>query len=179
LNFPESEVTAVRGRKIEGEKEYQLNVQVRVLIKATRQSVNAGPPVSERSYSKSAELVPGNIVVNQTMGPYAPVRTQDADVVFEVLDLRPNKDKGVAAFTSVRLRDLNDQAPHDMVLHLKIRDEETTRASEASLYVTLQFQYSKVVPIRNKIYMVQEKLREVERELARLKAGRAKEPEIK
>jgi hypothetical protein len=175
LNFPEKEVEAVRGELVEGAKEYPLRVQLKVTIKATRQAVSAGPPVTDKSYSRPIDLKSGVIPVNQNMGPYAPIRTQDADVLFEVIDLRADKDKCVSAFVSVRLRELQDQQPHDMVLHFKMRHEETgTRASEASLYVTLLFQYSKVVPVRNRIYSVQEKLREVERELSRLKAGRSK-----
>jgi hypothetical protein len=46
------------------------------------------------------------------------------------------------------------------------------KASEATLYVSGLFQFSKVAPIRSVVTGVQERLRAVEKELATLKCGK-------
>lgn len=78
-------------------------------------------------------------------GPFAPIRTQDADIVFDVLDMRLNRNEAIIATTSMRLRELQDQESHDLVLHLKIRHEDgDLYPSGASIYLTMLFNYSKV-----------------------------------
>ena len=41
-----------------------------------------------------------------------------------------------------------------------------------NLYLSIRFQYSKVVPIRRRIFETQGQLREIERKLALIKAGK-------
>ncbi len=56
---------------------------------------------------------------------------------------------------------------------MKIRAQDgELKASSAKLYVNLTFQYSKIVPIRNKIYLIQDQIQGIERQLAMLKAGK-------
>lgn len=155
----------------------QRRIKVRINIKGTRQTaVAAGPPLSPKSDSNVVQLVDGSAILNQSLGPFAPISTQDADVIFDVLDMSKDANGASCATGSVKLRDINDQNSHDKVLYLKVRDEEgNLEPSDARIFVTLQFQYSKVVPIRNRIYEVQDRLRVVERELAQVKAGRADE----
>jgi hypothetical protein len=50
--------------------------------------------------------------------------------------------------------------------------------SSASIYVTLLFQYSKVSPIRSRIYGIQDKIRAVDKELNRIKSGNEKENDV-
>ena len=50
--------------------------------------------------------------------------------------------------------------------------------SSATLYVTMLFQFSKVSPIRSRIYGIQDKLRAVEKELNRIKGGKEKENDV-
>ena len=155
----------------------QQRVKVRIAIKGARQSaVPAGPPLSPKSDSNVVQLVEGSAILNQSLGPFAPISTQDADVVFEVIDMSRDANEASCATGSIKLRDINDQNSHDKVLYLKIRDEDgNLEPSDARIFVSMQFQYSKVVPIRNRIYEVQDRLRLVERELAQVKAGRGEE----
>ena len=56
----------------------------------------------------------------------------------------------------MRLRDLQDQEQKDVVKFLKLRESSgELRLSQSGLYLTIHFQYSKVAPIRAKIYTVQ------------------------
>jgi hypothetical protein len=76
----------------------------------------------------------------------------------------------------MRLRELQDQEQKDIVKYLKLRQASgELKLSQAGLYLTVHFQYSKVSPIRARIYAVQDKLRLVEKELTRLRSGREKE----
>jgi hypothetical protein len=76
----------------------------------------------------------------------------------------------------VSLPNRQDQEVHDVVKYLKLRTSTgELKLSQAGLYLTLHFQYSKVAPIRAKIYTVQDKLRVVEKDLFRLRSGKEKE----
>ena len=137
-----------------------------------------------------------------SLGPFAPIRSQDADVVFDVLDMRPNMNQASIgtvrwvkdpsppptflpsvsthtnlvytlrtypvpfvppppplpppSISSMRLRDLQDQEQKDVVKFLKLREASgELKLSQSGLYLTIHFQYSKVAPIRAKIYTVQ------------------------
>ena len=58
------------------------------------------------------------------------------------------------------------------------QDNGTLLASSSSIYVTLLFQFSKVSPIRARIYGVQDKLRTIDKELTRIRSGNEKEIDI-
>ena len=67
-------------------------VRLRVIIKGTRAGgVSAGPPLGPRSYSNTLVPLDGIVSLNQSLGPFAPIRTQDADIVFDVLDMGVNR----------------------------------------------------------------------------------------
>jgi len=67
-----------------------------------------------------------------------------------------------------------------MIIDLKIRAESGALIpSNARIFLNVCFQYSKLVPVRNKIYEHQDKLRRIEKELARLKAGQFEEKDEK
>jgi hypothetical protein len=148
-------------------------VRVRVLIKGHRQrGPPAGPPKGPNSDTATRKLDnDGRIVFNQVMGPYAPIRTQDADVVFEIIDMSQKNAADVSLATaSVKLRDLLDQKTHNEVINLQFREDDgTLRPSEARLFVSLLFMYSKVVPIRNKLYALQDRVRQIDRQIGEIK----------
>ena len=74
--------------------------------------------------------------------------------------------------TSIRLKELQDQESHDLSLHFKMRQENgDLTPSEAHIDFNILFQFSKAQPIRSKIAATKEVLRQVELDLARLKAG--------
>eukprot|EP01035_Chromulina_nebulosa_P020166 gene20166-26180_t len=153
----------------------QKQVKVRLIIRGTKQGalVSAGPPVGPLSDTGIIKLTDeGNASINQSLGPFAPIRTQDADAVFEILDMSPNSNEASIANASIKLRELQDQLNHDLALHLKKQTNNTKKLSEAKLFVSVKFEYSKVVPLRNRIYSVQDKLRQLEKSLAAIKSGR-------
>ena len=70
----------------------------------------AGPPVGPNSYTRTRKLdAKGNAVFNQVLGPFAPIRTTDANLIFELIDMNPLSAGVVAAFATIRLRELLDQ----------------------------------------------------------------------
>lgn len=154
----------------------KLTARVRVDIKGYGiNNANAGPPLSaERSYSNPLEFNnDGFASINQSLGPFAPIRTQDADVVFDIVLSGANQIEKSIATASVKLRELSEQKPVDMHPHLKVRNKVSGvfEPSEARIFLTLTFQYSKLVPLRNSIYELQDELRQVEKNLSKLKAG--------
>jgi len=113
------------------------------------------------------------------MGPYAPIRTQDADIQFDILEITPTSANSIAT-CSIYLRDLQDQKPKDHILELKLRAESgDLLPSNARIFANICFQFSKLVPVRNRIYEHQDKLRKYEKELARLKTGTVEDKDEK
>jgi len=155
-------------------------VKIRVAIKGRKGGAPAGPPINAASDSKILTVVDGSAQINQSMGPYAPIRTQDADVCLDIIEITPTSNSVSLATTSIYLRDLQDQKPRDMIIDLKIRSESGALIqSNARIFLNICFQYSKLVPVRNKIYEHQDKLRKIEKELARLKAGHLEDKDEK
>ena len=146
-------------------------IKVRISIRAIRKGTQVVPPFGDLCDSSPLVLsTTGNSQIDQVMGPYAPIRAIDAEVVFDVLNL--NEDEASIAVAVISLRELQDQVPHDMVLPLKVLLLNGKLASTGRLFLNMHFQFSRVLPIRRRIYEVQGKLREVERDLALLKAGK-------
>ena len=54
------------------------------------------------------------------MGPYAPIRTLDADVIFDIIDSRPEMNSAIVGRASIRLRDLQEQKRLEKVPRLSI-----------------------------------------------------------
>lgn len=150
------------------------SIKVRLSIKGPKVlGQPAGPPPSSLSESSTVQVKDGTAQLNQSIGPIAPIRTLDAEAVFEIIDMAPTVSEASIAIASIRLRDLQDQQPVDKVLHLKLRlASGELMQSDARLFVRLTFNYSKVVPMRNKIYQIQDKLRIIEKDLATIKAGK-------
>jgi hypothetical protein len=102
------------------------------------------------------------------IGPFAPIRTQDADVVLELIESKDNTPDTVVSSSSIRLRELSSQQTMNKVLNMPIRREDGSSGKDNTtgrLFVSFNFQYSKVVPIRNNIYEVQDKIRHVDKSL--------------
>jgi len=159
------------------------NVRIKVDIASIDRSSNdAGPPVGDHSYSKLADITPekGIAVFDQVVGPFFPIKTLKAYIKFDVLDGRKEKNNAVVGTAKVDLTELQEQTEIEKQLPIKIiKDDDAadTKESFAKLYVKLQFSYSKVLPLRTKIYHIQDSLREVEKQLVKLKAGNVEEKE--
>eukprot|EP01034_Spumella_vulgaris_P022487 gene22487-28615_t len=159
-----------------GKNAKALPIKLRVSFVSTK----AGAPAPAPAFGDLADTKlklsldrNGVVVINQSLGPFAPIRTIEADAVFDVMFVSDKQDPIKLASAYISLRDLHDQAQQNKILTLKIKQKDgTEKQSAARLYVNLTFQYSKVVPIRNRVYFVQDKLQTLERELSRLKAGK-------
>eukprot|EP01038_Epipyxis_sp_PR26KG_P012127 gene12127-16235_t len=162
-------------------------IKIRISIKPTKSGQSAPcPPLGALGDSRELPVSIDGMVphINESLGPFAPIRTIDAEVVFNILDMDPSKNEANIGTTSVPLRDLRDQTQHSRSIHVSLRkmdgtlqlqsssQNEKNPSSNTLLYVNLTFQYSKVVPLRNKVFSIQDKLQTLDRELARLKAGR-------
>ena len=109
------------------------------------------------------------------MGPYAPIKTIDAEARFAILVYEDVKNKDASymiAYGTVPLRELQDQEEHRKTITLKRYDGSV---GNARLFLKLRFEYSKVKPARKKIFHLQGKLRQIEKDLASVKAGVWKE----
>eukprot|EP01041_Mallomonas_annulata_P010566 gene10566-22045_t len=130
---------------------------------------------SLQEYTASYPLSSSIIAFNQSIGPFAPIKTLDADIIFDVIDTSPDANDAILASATVKLRDLTDQQQHDKVLHLKTRTEtgelELAKNSKAKLFVQLVFMFSNIVPLKTKIYHLQDQLRQVDKEVYTLRSG--------
>lgn len=150
--------------------------KIRVDIKGTKPGGAApAPPFGALADSSLLTLKPDDSVsIQQSLGPFAPIRTIHAMVHFNVLNMSQSAYEANIATASVPLRDLQDQAQHDKILNLSIRCiDGSLKHSNAQLYVNLTFQYSKVVPIRSKVYLIQDKMHSIDRDLVQLRSGKS------
>lgn len=127
------------------------------------------PSVTDSRSYNAADV----ISLSQAMGPFAPIRTIDADVYFHIIHINTT-DNTVLTLASahVSLRELQDQLSHDLILYFKLPDfNNQMKTSKSALYVNCIFQYSKIVPIRNNVLIIQDKLQSIEQQLVKLKSG--------
>eukprot|EP00607_Mallomonas_marina_P007921 CAMPEP_0182424902 /NCGR_PEP_ID=MMETSP1167-20130531/11176_1 /TAXON_ID=2988 /ORGANISM="Mallomonas Sp, Strain CCMP3275" /LENGTH=1098 /DNA_ID=CAMNT_0024605071 /DNA_START=247 /DNA_END=3543 /DNA_ORIENTATION=+ len=118
------------------------------------------------------------IEFRQALGPFAAIRTMHAEVLFElVLVGHPDI---VVATAIIPLFDLSDQKMHEVEVHMdhvsdalkvKIDKDVPIKMRGSDLHVSLQMQYSKIVPLRERIVQLQEDLVRTEQYLSMLKSG--------
>jgi hypothetical protein len=120
----------------------------------------------------------GIAVFDQALGPFAPIRSLDAVIQFDVLDDTPLKNRPSIGKAQISLRELQDQNQAEKTLTVKfpkVSDDDDPNAEiqydYAKLFVVLHFQFSKVQPLRTRIYHLQDELRGVEKDLSELKVG--------
>jgi hypothetical protein len=87
----------------------------------------------------------------------APIRTQDAELAFDVTLKRTGRPPRRLGTCKVALRELADQLEKDLPISVARKNAagrwETT---SARLFVKVKFMYSKIVPLRNRIYILRE-----------------------
>ncbi len=154
----------------ESDDKFKLRVNI---VSTSKVVAQAGPPISDKSYCTQfmfkdgdSQFAKGNI---QNLGPFAPIRTFDAEIHLEIME---TKKDAIVAKCIVPLRDLSEQVPQQKTLYAKVQSGTTWVPSECKIHVELFFQYSKIVPLRNKIYEITDRLRETEKQLALIKAGK-------
>lgn len=155
----------------ESDDQFKLRVNI---VSTSKVISQAGPPLDDNK-SKSpmftfkdgdSQFAKNNI---QSMGPYAPIRTFDAEIHLEIMETKKN---AIIAKCIVPLRDLSEQVPQQKTLYAKVQTGTSWMPSDCKVHVELFFQYSKIVPLRNKIYEITDRLRETEKQLALIKAGK-------
>jgi hypothetical protein len=147
-------------------------VRLRISIKGIRSGgPPAGPPIGPKSYCIAFQPLE-NVPINEALGPFAPIRTQDANVLFELVDMRPEHHEKVIGTTMVHLNELKEQDSKDLVLSmLMIQENGDLKPTDITVLAALIFQYSKIAPIRISITNIQNKLRLIEKELSGVKAS--------
>ena len=177
-------IRLIQIEKLSRGENFDFNSNSKIKIRVNIRGLRAGsgdvvPKLGARGDSSVFQLDNGKAVMNTSMGPYAPVKTMDAEIVLYVIDCLAGE--AIVAVGSVKLRELQDQAPVDKTLSLRVMQKDGTVGNTGDcrprLFCTLTFQYSKVVPLRNKIYFAQDKLRGIEKQLVALKAGTARKDE--
>ena len=134
------------------EKEKPAKIKIRINVQANRRGGQAaGPPITALSYSRESFFTEDGVAkFDQSIGPFAPIRTMDADVEFDVVDVSENANNAIVAMASIRLRDLQDQLLMQKTLNLRIKTDDdvegdgNVNARYARLMVSLHFKYSQV-----------------------------------
>lgn len=148
-----------------------------------------GPPGPAPQVSKPAKKPPrsnelpedlrsagARMVFNQTFS-LAPVKTSKAELFIEVMDHSKRIKRGS---TTIALSDLSDQRKQALTLSI-LRPQATTTAQfgipqeAAVLYVKAQFQYSRILPIKRRIYRLLEGRRKITQDRQNLRLGKAPE----
>ena len=116
------------------------------------------------------------MVFNQTFS-LAPVKTSKAEIFIEIMDHAKRLKRGR---TTIALSDLSDQRKQALTLSI-LRPTATTTAQfgipqeAAVLYVKAQFQYSRILPIKRRIYRLLEGRRKITQDRQNLRLGKAPE----
>ena len=122
--------------------------------------------------SRVASAEDGSRLIFDQSFALAPVKTMHCEVYVEVVDESKKLRRGWA---KLPLKDLADQYTHSLYLDL-VRPGLPFGTQPASLRVTAQFQYSKIVPIKLKIFDLLAEQRKLHRDVTNLQIG--KEPEF-
>lgn len=146
------------------------DIKIKCSVRATRKGTKAAAPLGNLAFSDTKKLLNGVARLDQVMGPYAPIKTIDAEVFFNVLDT--GEDDSSIAFANIGLRSIQDQRTHEKKLALKVKMASGESRIVGHLYLTIQFQFSKVLPVRRRIFEIQGQLRGIEEKLSLIKAGK-------
>jgi hypothetical protein len=141
-----------------------IELKVSVEIKGLDGKESQPCPQFDTSFTDTASkpVVGGQVEFKQKLGPFAPIRTQKAEIIFLILS-----STGQLGSAKINLAELQDQKEQVKILAIS-----RSELGYPQLVVSTQFQYSKVAPLKNRIYHAQDELREVERELAEIKTGK-------
>jgi len=130
---------------------------------------NPGPPPQASKPAKRGK--DGKSLEFNQMFTLAPIKSQDGEVVFDIMDKSAQpKRKGTA---KILLRELANQQEQEKYLNIQARQPDGTYKSldKALLFVKAQFIYSKIVPLKAAIFTLQDKKRQIEREITLRKLG--------
>mmetsp|Transcript_18996 Transcript_18996/g.59684 ORF Transcript_18996/g.59684 Transcript_18996/m.59684 type:complete len:1196 (+) Transcript_18996:125-3712(+) len=122
------------------------------------------PDVSSEVLSSGSRLV-----FNQTFS-LAPIKTAKAEVLIDLMDESKRLKLGT---TTLVLSDLSNQQKRHLTLSLAKTAAATHGhgAESAVLYVNAQFQYSRIIPIKNRIYHIFDEQRKLTRDIQNIRLG--------
>lgn len=130
-----------------------------------------GPdPVVSKKGSKHKTRA-GICEINQSL-QLAPIKTGKAELVFDIVDSESKKKRGQAVIGLVQLK---DQIMKEMTPKINVKGE--AESGEGLLSVKAQFQFSKVKPIKERMYKTFEKKRDLERDITNIVLGKKPEKE--
>lgn len=114
---------------------------------------------------------PSRLEFNQSF-QLAPIRTQDAELIFDILNRSAEQSK--VGSVRVELRELASQETLSFNKPLSQLDKsgKSHVIDNSLLYFKARFQFSKVVPLRKKIYQLADQKRMIEKELTLLRVGK-------
>jgi len=150
-----------------------------VSLKSTKRDDSAapGPPAQvSKAGRANATSTKQAIDFNQTF-TLAPVKSHDAQLIFDLMDAGADpKRRGTC---KIHLRDLADQLDSNKTLPILVRQgggaEGKFEAEEgAKLFARVKFQYSKVLPLRTKIYELQDQERTLRAKKTALRLSKSK-----
>ena len=157
------------------------NCRVVVLVRDTTpipQRKYQGQPGPAPQVSKAARLPPKDVssetissgqrlVFNQAF-TLAPIKTAKAEVAIDIVDQRNRRKLGTATLV---LTDLANQERRSLTLSVLRSTPQSDTDPAAVLYVKAQFQYSKLIPIKRRIYSIIEEQRRITRDIQNIQLG--------
>lgn len=135
-----------------------------------------GPQISKparlppKSADVSSELLSSGsrLVFNQTFS-LAPIKTSRAEILIEIMDESKRIKLGT---TTLVLTDLSNQKKRSLTLSIAKSSHPSLSGGESAvLYVTAQFQFSRIIPIKNRIYAIIDEQRKLNRDIQNLRLG--------
>jgi len=146
-----------------------------VVISVRSTKADKTPPGPPPKHSQPAKRSDNGeqLIFNQAF-QLAPIRTQDAEIIFDVLNRNADPSK---VGSRVELRELASQETQSFSKVLMAPADKSgskPQVTKGVLYFKARFQYSKVVPLRKKIYVLADQKRSVEKEITLLKVGKLK-----
>lgn len=132
------------------------------------------PDVSSEVLNSGARLV-----FNQTFS-LAPIKTSKAEILIEIMNESKRTKIGT---TAIKLTDLSGQTKRSLTLSVARTpqqlppgtNEQAATASSTSasavLYVNVQFQYSRLIPIKHRIYSIIDTSRKLNRDMQNIRLG--------
>mmetsp|Transcript_25162 Transcript_25162/g.100148 ORF Transcript_25162/g.100148 Transcript_25162/m.100148 type:complete len:227 (-) Transcript_25162:1587-2267(-) len=126
-------------------------------------------PPKEEGDSSEALASGRRLVFNQAF-TLAPIKTSKAEVLIEVVDEKSRHRLGAA---TIVLTDLANQQRRNLTLSIaKAQHLGGDGATQGGvLYVKAQFQYSKIIPIKRRIYAIIEEQRKLARDIQNIQLG--------
>jgi hypothetical protein len=170
-------VLAVEGLEGDSANEPIVPANCRVIVQLRDSSKGAkaydGAPGPGPQVSKPGKRAPNSKPTDNRMEfnqqfSLAPVKTAHAELVIDVMDGMARRKRGSAKLS---LQDLLSQRPQPKTLGVVRKDkngQDHARQGKANMYVKAQFQYSKVRPLKDRIYNLLEEQRKLQRDVTNM-----------